>query len=52
LQHDRFERLAAEKAKKLLVEESPPVLTPEQESAINDIVDEAVRNSPGVKWPG
>jgi trimethylamine--corrinoid protein Co-methyltransferase len=43
LNRDRFERLAAEKAKKLLAEESAPVLTPEQESAINDIVDEAVQ---------
>jgi len=42
LNRDRFERRAAEKAKKLLAEESAPVLTPEQESAINDIVEEAV----------
>lgn len=51
LDRDRFERLAAEKVKKLLAEESAPVLTSEQESAINDIVAEAARNSPGVKWP-
>ena len=43
LDRDRFERLAEGKAKILLAKERAPVLTPEQESAINDIVDEAVR---------
>ena len=45
LDRDRFERLAAEKAKKLLAEEIAPVLTPDQESAINEIVDEARRKN-------
>lgn len=41
LDRDRFERLASEKAQKLLNEPVPPVLTPDQEAAIDEIVKEA-----------
>jgi trimethylamine---corrinoid protein Co-methyltransferase len=41
LDKERFEKLAAEKARRLLAEETEPVLTPEQEAAIDEIVAEA-----------
>lgn len=41
MDRDRFERLAAEKAQKLLNEPVTPVLTSDQEAAINEIVKEA-----------
>lgn len=41
LDKNRFERLALAKAKRLLAEESEPVLAPEQEAAIDDVVAEA-----------
>jgi len=39
--NDRFERLASEKARKLLNEPATPVLTPDQEAAIDEIAKEA-----------
>ena len=41
LDRQRFERRAAAKARELLTEERPPVLTPEQEAAIDEVVAEA-----------
>ncbi|MFA6292008.1 MAG: trimethylamine methyltransferase family protein [Victivallales bacterium] len=41
LDRDRFEKMALEKARELLSEESIPVLTKEQEQAIDEIVKEA-----------
>lgn len=41
LDKDRFENLAIEKAKKLLEEESEPILNPEQIKAIDEIIEEA-----------
>jgi trimethylamine--corrinoid protein Co-methyltransferase len=44
LERERFERRAAEKARKLLAEERPGPLTREQEAAIDEIVAEAKRD--------
>jgi len=41
LDRNRFERLASDKAKQLLAEDTEPVLTPDQEAAIDEIVAEA-----------
>jgi trimethylamine--corrinoid protein Co-methyltransferase len=41
LVQERFEKRAAAKARELLAQDSPPVLTPEQEAAIDEIVKEA-----------
>jgi len=41
LDAERFEKLAMEKARRLLAEESQPVLTPDQEKAIDEVVAEA-----------
>jgi len=43
LDPQRFEKRAAETARRLLAEESPPVLTADQERAIDEIVAEATR---------
>jgi len=45
LDRERFEQLAIEKARQLLAEESAPVLTAEQEAAIDAIVEEATHES-------
>jgi len=39
---ERFEKLAADKARQLLAEAPEPVLTPEQEAAIDEVVAEAI----------
>jgi trimethylamine---corrinoid protein Co-methyltransferase len=44
LEKERFERLAREKAERLLAEESAPVLTVDQEAAIDEIIVEARRD--------
>lgn len=44
LDQERFEKLALEKARKLLAEECAPPLTPAQEAAIDEIVAEASRD--------
>jgi trimethylamine---corrinoid protein Co-methyltransferase len=44
LDKERFEKLAAEKARQLMAEETPPVLTKEQEEAIDEIVAKAKRD--------
>ncbi len=41
LDRERFEKRAAAKARRLLAEERPPILTAEQEAAIDEIVKEA-----------
>jgi trimethylamine--corrinoid protein Co-methyltransferase len=43
LDRERFEKRAAARARELLAEERPPVLTPDQERAINEVVAEASR---------
>lgn len=44
LDKDRFEKRALEKARSLLAQESSPVLTPDQEAAIDEVVAEAKRD--------
>ena len=41
LDRDRFEKRAAAKARELLAQESPPLLSSEQELAIDEVVKEA-----------
>ena len=41
LDRERFEKRAVAKARKLLARESAPVLSPEQEAAIDEVVEEA-----------
>ena len=41
LERERFEKRAAAKVRELLAAESPPVLSPEQEAAVNEVVKEA-----------
>ena len=43
LDRERFEKRAAARARELLAEERPPVLTPDQERAIDEVVAEASR---------
>lgn len=45
LDRERFEKMALERARKLLSQESEPVLTPDQEAAIDEIVAEAWANA-------
>lgn len=42
LDRERFEKQAAATARKLLATETPPVLSPEQEAAIDEVVKEAM----------
>jgi trimethylamine---corrinoid protein Co-methyltransferase len=44
LDKDRFEKKAAAKVRELLAKETPPVLSPDQEAAIDEIVKEASRD--------
>jgi trimethylamine--corrinoid protein Co-methyltransferase len=44
LERERFEKRAAAKARELLAVENPPVLSAQQEAAIDDIVNEATLN--------
>jgi trimethylamine--corrinoid protein Co-methyltransferase len=44
LDRERFEKRAAAKARELLAAENPPVLSAEQEAAIDEIVNEATLN--------
>ena len=51
LGRERFEKRAATKARALLAEERPPVLTPDQEAAIDEIVAEAARDlKPSIRY--
>ncbi|MDO8587658.1 MAG: trimethylamine methyltransferase family protein [Armatimonadota bacterium] len=47
LDRERFERMADEKARRLLAEETEPPLSPDQEAAIDEIVSEAFRDRLG-----
>jgi trimethylamine--corrinoid protein Co-methyltransferase len=46
LDRERFEKRAAAKARRLMAEESAPVLTPDQEAAIDEVVKEATMDLP------